>query len=92
MYEILTAVLLKSRVFWNVKPSEDFLNPKMAALCPFEMSVTIHQPTWCNIPDDVNLQGHQALELVLQNLSGNYELHFPDSLTYWTKHASEGIV
>jgi len=64
----------------------------MAALCPFETPVTIHQPTWCNIPEDVNLQGHQALQLIPKKLSGNYELHFPDYLIYWTKYASEGIV
>jgi hypothetical protein len=65
----------------------------MEALCPFETPVILtNQPTWCNIPDDVKLQGHQALQLIPKNLSGYYELHFPDYLTYWIKQTSEGIV
>lgn len=64
----------------------------MAAVCPSETPVTILQPTWCNIPDDVNLQDLQPLQLILKGLSGNYELHFPNYLTYRTKHTSEGIV
>jgi len=48
MLEILTAVLMKIQVFWDVLPCQLV---EVEALCSFEMSVTIYLLA-CNIAED----------------------------------------
>jgi hypothetical protein len=70
-FEFLTAVVMKSTIFWDIMPRSLCLPPaftlascsstlKMETICSSETSVDFQQTTWRYIPEDSTLHLHLA--------------------------------
>jgi hypothetical protein len=66
-YEVLTAVIMKSSVFWNVMLCSLLL--KMKATCSFEMSVDFQQTTQYYIPEDRTLLVKHLASLLFYSIT-----------------------